>query len=115
MDKIYCIVVRHRDIIKYFNFSPPSITSYFTHVDLNLELENVFVFFMGLLNATKDNSSLAANEDVTLPKHSWEAPPKTEQFDFVSKHCRRLTHSSEKWKDARRRPKLSSLLLNLDK
>lgn len=82
---------------------------------MNLKLENVFVFFMVLFNTTKENSSLAANENVTLPKSRREAPPKTEQFGFVFKHCKRPTYSSKKWKDARWRPELSSLLLNLDK
>lgn len=71
--------------------------------------------FMGLLKATKDNSSLAASEDITLPNPQWEAHPKTKQLGFVSKHCRRPTHSSKEWEDNRQRPKLSSLLLSLVK
>lgn len=58
-------------------FSPPSITSYFAHVNWNTKHGN------GLVNIIKDISFLAPNYDVTLPKDRWEAPLSTEQFGTI--------------------------------
>lgn len=70
LDKIYCFIVQHRNIIKYFNFC--IFNNFIFYPDLNPELENAFVFFMGFLSTTKGNLSLAPDEDVTLPKPRWK-------------------------------------------